>query len=708
MAKKKNTTTQATAAMRRHDRKHLTNLRAYERQVEQLYERAIAEAAKLAVEITDFNPSKPFSFRDYPIQKRKADKLIKWLKQGLAATITRGVQTEWALANMKNDALANSLFGGVSKIPDIIRRKYYAPNGVAMRAFMERKVKGLALSDRVWDYSQRFKDEIELGLDLGIRAGRSAKDISRDIRAYLNAPDKLFRRVKTGMVDKDGRPLWRLSKAAREYHPGAGVYRSSYKNALRLTATETNMAYRTADHTRWQQMDFVLGQHVLRSNNHTLNGKEFHDICDELSGADENDERGRYPKDFKFVGWHPFCRCFVVPIMVDVEEMQKMNEAAMRGEAYTPKGEPVKELPREFREWTEGNKDRILKAEQRGTLPYFLRDNAHNIGVLKDTEAAKVAREAAGVSVSKTNPEAAEQNKPNKPNKPTALEIAKQRHAARTPEQVADIMRRAEERQTRLRKERIKQISDARHAARTQADIDRIKWAWNDRVFTPEQLLFFKELEKKIGVKRGFRMSIKDADSSNANPKRWLRKGYRINCQTCTPVYQLREWGFDVTAKCNTKGSRLDYLSHGDNAWDVWRNKDGSKCSPIRVTEWLESKGEKTMNKQRWVEFFDECTKQEGNYALSIGWEKGGHMTVLKRRSDGTLWYIEPQGNNYNANMINAQSVLEKLAGDGCPYQHSCRGIMRIDDKLFNMEHRQILEKGEKTREDMRRKGYNI
>ena len=59
--------------------------------------------------------------------------------------------------------------------------------------------------------------------------------LSRDVRRYLRNPDKLFRRVR----DKHGN--LRLSKAAKAYHPGRGVYRSSYRNALRLTATENNM-----------------------------------------------------------------------------------------------------------------------------------------------------------------------------------------------------------------------------------------------------------------------------------------------------------------------------------------------------------------------------------------------------------------------------------------------------------------------------------
>ncbi|MDR0754714.1 MAG: hypothetical protein LBF04_04920, partial [Prevotellaceae bacterium] len=70
------------------------------------------------------------------------------------------------------------------------------------------------------------------------------------------------------------------------------VYRSSFKNARRLTATETNIAYRAADYERMQDFDFVVGIEINLSNNHTLNGKPFTDMCDDL--------KGKYPKDFKF------------------------------------------------------------------------------------------------------------------------------------------------------------------------------------------------------------------------------------------------------------------------------------------------------------------------------------------------------------------------------------------------------------------------
>jgi hypothetical protein len=82
-------------------------------------------------------------------------------------------------------------------------------------------------------------------LDSGLRDGTPAIETAQELKQYLKYPDRLFRRVR----DKHG--ALHLSKAAAAFNPGRGVYRSSFKNARRLTATETNMAYRTADHERY-------------------------------------------------------------------------------------------------------------------------------------------------------------------------------------------------------------------------------------------------------------------------------------------------------------------------------------------------------------------------------------------------------------------------------------------------------------------------
>lgn len=351
------------AKLNKWDSRHMKDLERYARQIAAIYQSAVREAAAIGVSVADFNPDKPFSFADYPSTQARINKLLNSLKTDIQTVVLNGVDAEWTLANNKNNELANRVFGQYAKnLTPAQSRRYFSNNDDARRAFIERKTAGLKLSDKVWKYTDQFKAEIEMGIDLGLRSGMSADELSRDLRQYLQQPQKLFRRVR----DEHG--ALQLSKQAAAYHPGAGVYRSSYKNARRLAATETNLAYRTADHTRWQQLDFVVGIEVRLSNNHTLNGVPFTDICDDLAG--------RYPKNFKFTGWHPLCRCHAVSILKTPEEMEADNERIMNGEAIDGDSvNRVSDMPKQFKAWIKENDDRIARANERGTLPYFLKDN---------------------------------------------------------------------------------------------------------------------------------------------------------------------------------------------------------------------------------------------------------------------------------------------------------------------------------------------
>ena len=183
--------------------------------------------------------------------------------------------------------------------------------------------------------------------------------MSRQLRTFLKYPDKLFRRVR----DEHGN--LRLSKSAAAFHPSRGVYRSSYKNARRLAATESNIAYRMSDYLRWQDLDFVVGIEIHLSNNHTLNGKPFKDICDQL--------KGRYPKTFKWTGWHPLCRCYATTVQKTDAEFMEDNRRILRGkEPLTDSKNAVKDMPENFNKWVKENQERIESAK---SLPYFIRDN---------------------------------------------------------------------------------------------------------------------------------------------------------------------------------------------------------------------------------------------------------------------------------------------------------------------------------------------
>lgn len=348
------------ARLNKWERQHLKDLSALDKRIELIYETAVKEAARIGATIGDFNPDRLFSFSDYPITRKRIEKLLSGLKSGLSAAIVNGINSAWTLSNNKNNELARQVFGdNVGKLSQAQYRRYFSTNDEAREAFIQRKTNGLNLSDRVWNYTNQFKEEIELGLDVCLRNGVSAEDMTKELRQYLKFPDKLFRRVR----DEHG--VLQLSKRAAAFHPGQGVYRSSFKNARRLAATETNIAYRTADYTRWQDLDFVVGIEIKLSNNHTLNGIEFTDICDKLKGL--------YPKTFKFTGWHPHCKCYAVTILKTEEEMAEDNRRIMAGEepVQGSKNE-VTDVPENFKQWLTDNEDR---AKRSFSVPYFITDN---------------------------------------------------------------------------------------------------------------------------------------------------------------------------------------------------------------------------------------------------------------------------------------------------------------------------------------------
>lgn len=341
--------------MNKYDRTHLSNLSKYQRQIDTLYRRLIQEAAQLGAAVDGLTGEELFAFDNFPTLKKRAERLLNEMHSGMSTVIVNGVNAEWTLANNKNSELARTVFGdNVGKLSQAQYRKYFSTNDKAREAFLARKEAGLNLSDRVWRYTNQFKGEIELGLDVGIRNGMSAAEMARELKAWLREPDKLFRRVRDEHGDLQP------SRAMAAYHPGQGVYRSSYKNARRLAATETNIAYRTADYERWQELPFVVGIEVVLSNNHPE-----HDICDEL--------KGRYPKDFKFTGWHPHCRCHAVSVLKTEEEIEEDTRRILNGEdPTTGSTQTVSAVPQGFVDWVKDNSGRIERAK---SLPYFLSDN---------------------------------------------------------------------------------------------------------------------------------------------------------------------------------------------------------------------------------------------------------------------------------------------------------------------------------------------
>lgn len=385
MAKKK--TQNPIDALNAADEKHYRDTERYVKVVESLYKDAISDISQLAAKVGAIPATDQFSFSKNPAISQQVDGVIQKLASKIQAVIETGDRQQWDAACAKSVSFLNSIMR-TSALPKPLLQTYQDRNLEALAAFQERKINGLGLSERVWNYVSPLKQEIETVADTSkayinngintpdamekveraLGTGLSADDLSREVRACLKEPNKLFRRVR----DKYGN--LQLSKNAKLYHPGQGVYRSSYKNAKRMTRSEINMAYRQSDYLRWQQLDFVVGIRVQLSGNHTCLGKDgkphpFYDICDVLAGD--------YPKDFKFVGWHPQCRCIASPIMKPYDEWNQ-DRAHLNDKAYRqlPASNEVTNVPAAFRDYIRENQKRIAGWN---STPYYIKDNPHYI-----------------------------------------------------------------------------------------------------------------------------------------------------------------------------------------------------------------------------------------------------------------------------------------------------------------------------------------
>ena len=250
--------------------------------VESIYEDLNLEAAKI-VGITDFtiDSDRPFMWSDYPQTRKRIRDLQERFVEDIGAVIYSGTSEEWKNSNEVQDLLANKVLQTYGAT--IGKKNYeilYQPNNDALKAFQQRKDKGFTISDKLWNQSTLYKQELEEAISCAIQKGTSAIILSKQISKYL---------LDFPQLQKDYKE--RFGKASRSMDC---EYRS-----IRLAASEINMAYRQAENLRWQQMDFVVGYEIKLSNNHTCNGKPFQDICDILAG--------KYPKDFQWTGWHPLC-----------------------------------------------------------------------------------------------------------------------------------------------------------------------------------------------------------------------------------------------------------------------------------------------------------------------------------------------------------------------------------------------------------------
>lgn len=311
-----------------------------------------------------------FTWEDNPMVEKKIDKLIDLLvgksnviiSDGVAQFQTYGTQSALDALRERARQIAekygNQKFmnRGVSDEMKALNKE--ATNQRRMDAVgghsttvAERGGKMNNLSNRVWSLNDQVKTEIEIIVQDSIKKGYSTEYAIKLAQKYLNNPNE----IDAWKQDKNGE--WYQTPAAKNYHPGRGVYKSAKKNVERMIRTETMAAYRTAEIEQYQKNAMVKGYRIQLSGNHTTTHghhgvKKLKDICDRLQGD--------YPKTFVWTGWHPNCRCVLIPIMLTDAEFAEYLKAKRAGklDEFSQKTN-IQDIPEQMDDWMDENKKRI-------------------------------------------------------------------------------------------------------------------------------------------------------------------------------------------------------------------------------------------------------------------------------------------------------------------------------------------------------------
>lgn len=311
--------------------------------VQNIFDELVSEIALLSSSIS--LQKEVFKFRYFSVLEKRLNELLKSKSKLFEVSIDNAVTKHWNIADDKNTDFEKKVYQkyGVNKTP------IYTRNGEGLAGFKSRK--GRKLSQRVWKYTGQFMQEIEMYIDLAIKEGVPATKLATTLKRYVRQPEIAQQKYIQHNGAKEFVRNVKIAKSGQE------VYKSSYKNALRLARTEINAAYRIADIERFNSLEFVIGYEIKRSKH-----PYPCDICDMMAGI--------YPKNFYWDGNHPNCRCYLVPIIQSKEDFIKSQLNYIdKGEYLQPN--QITTINPKLTAWIKKNS---VKMKEKG-LPYFARNN---------------------------------------------------------------------------------------------------------------------------------------------------------------------------------------------------------------------------------------------------------------------------------------------------------------------------------------------
>lgn len=205
----------------------------------------------------------------------------------------------------------------------------------------------------------------------------------------------------------------------------------------------------------------------------------------------------------------------MTPILADWEELMDYRDMQEAGEDTSNFhfSNEVRDMPEQFKEWIEENRDRIENAK---SMPYFIKNNYVdgdvNKGLKWEAPVTEPMRHKFGSS----------------------------------------------------------SLYETKESKRFTEDAFERKVNQTPVNFTNEQVSNNRELEQALGIKRGNTMTYQEADMGKSNAYYKTDVLYEENCTLSSFAYEMRRRGFPVTASAAREGSIAWEV--GDDYKIAWKN----------------------------------------------------------------------------------------------------------------------------------------
>ena len=180
--------------------------------------------------------------------------------------------------------------------------KWRAAQRRVLKNVLKKNITGQNPSLRIWDITQAMEQTMRREVASSIMQGKSSARIASNIKKYTS-PEKLAVSVETT--------------------GGTGIYKTPFKNAMRIARTETNRAYVKASAQFAKNKPWVVGKEIRLSiaGNHCAYCEGEDGTRMSVAEFEELVDSGGFP-------YHPNCMCYDVDIIDENYLVDEQKKAA--------------------------------------------------------------------------------------------------------------------------------------------------------------------------------------------------------------------------------------------------------------------------------------------------------------------------------------------------------------------------------------------